>query len=533
MAGLGPPERDIGTARELIGASFALIGLFALLLLAFTLLDRLGHQTGRMPVAVISAAVLLFVLTAWLAPGRRPADYYVADRMIAAVPGGLSGGIVLCGLLAVGIAEGAVATLGGAAAMFSGLLLGPAFAAVALGPGLRRFGGYDSGDFAAARFSASARALAALVSFAAAFLILIACVEAVAALLAATLGLSQERSVYLATGIVALVALPGGSRSTTAAQVTQYVLAALACLAPAALLAVQGAGDDQAEAASALVAQLTALPGGSWPDAALPALTLAAGAAALPFVLAQAHNASSARDAALAQWWTALFAIGLVASSLVLAVGLIGTTGSIAALDLRLLRDSALAADLPAIGGGLILSGVLAALLAASQAALFSAASAVSHGIWDEIIDRRGPAGRRLVVARLAVIGTAAGAGWLVAQPLDMPALLPWALALSAAAAFPPLVLGLWWRRCNAPGAVAGTLVGAGLVGFAFAAEIGATPAGAALGPTEAAAYGLLAALTVAALVSLSTGAPAPEKLALLAELRTRRERPPMRERPA
>ena len=104
MVSLRPPERDIGMARSLFGSSLALLGAFALLLLSLTLTERLGFEAIRVPAAVIAASLIIAVIAAMLAPGRRPRDWYVADREIAAVPAGLAGAALFAGLLAVALA---------------------------------------------------------------------------------------------------------------------------------------------------------------------------------------------------------------------------------------------------------------------------------------------------------------------------------------------------------------------------------------------------------------------------------------------
>jgi len=112
---------------------------------------------------------------------------------------------------------------------------------------------------------------------------------------------------------------------------------------------------------------------------------------------------------------------------------------------------------------------VLAALFALGQAALFAAATALSHDIFDEIVDRKGPEGRRIFVARIILVGVAAGAVALVPLwQVEASSLIQWALAFAAAGAFAPLVLGLWWKRTNEIGALGGMAAGFGFTAFVF-----------------------------------------------------------------
>ena len=529
MAWLRPPERDIGTARALLASSLALVGVFGLLLLALALLERLGLDTAHVPRTVVAAAAGLVALTAFLSPVRRPADWAVADREIAPVPGGLAGAAALAGLAAIAL-PGV-----GAAALAAGLMLGAALAAMLLAPGLRRFGGYGFGDLLAARFGMSVRLAVALVAFAASLLLLVASLKAIAPPVAAAFGFTPETATYAAAALIVLMVLPGGARSLVATQGIIYLLIALACLAPAAILAPRvataGIGADEAALLLGRLASGLESAAVGW----LPVAVFAAGAAALPLLLAQAHATPSARSAGLSLVWTLLFAVALVAGWLVFDHTLAEATGAAGFRALgNLLSDAELYAVFPSILVGLVMAGALAALLAAAQAALFSAAGAFSHDIWDPIIDRRAPAGRRLLLARFSMGAVAAGAAWLaIHSPADPPALLRWGLALAAAGGFPPLLLGLWWRRCNAIGAAAATVVGSAIVALACAADLGSGPAWAAVAPATAGGIGMVAAFAAAILGSLATRAPAAERQALVSELRRGRERPPMRERPA
>src|SRR5690606_809812 len=48
-------------------------------------------------------------------------------------------------------------------------------------------------------------------------------------------------------------------------------------------------------------------------------------------------------------------------------------------------------------------------------------------------------------------------------RPADILAMVSWAFSLAAAGLFPALVLGVWWKRTNGAGAVAGILAGFGI----------------------------------------------------------------------
>ena len=50
-----------------------------------------------------------------------------------------------------------------------------------------------------------------------------------------------------------------------------------------------------------------------------------------------------------------------------------------------------------------------------------------------------------------------------MARPSDILAMVSWAFSLAAAGLFPALVMGIWWKRANSFGAVAGIIAGFGI----------------------------------------------------------------------
>jgi cation/acetate symporter len=188
-----------------------------------------------------------------------------------------------------------------------------------------------------------------------------------------------------------------------------------------------------------------------------------------------------------------------------------------------------------------VLAGALAALFAIGVASLFAATTAISHDIWDEIVDRRGPEGRRIIVARLTLIAVAAcAAAFVPLLNVEPAALFRWALALAASGGLAPLVVGLWWRRAIDIGAIAGMVAGFGFTGLAFVLEqtglFGGAEAGglAAIGAPAAAVAGLALAVAVTIGVSLVMPMPEPEAEKEADGLGGRRsDQLPIRERPA
>lgn len=174
-------------------------------------------------------------------------------------------------------------------------------------------------------------------------------------------------------------------------------------------------------------------------------------------------------------------------------------------------RDAALfalpyAAGFPLVLVYLALAGGLAAALAALASALIAAAAMVAEDIVHGLQPELAPDNARIGAARLSLLGTAFITAWLaVALPADPLKLFLWSLNFSAAAAFPVLVMSIWWKRINAWGAMVGMIAGLGVTALAtLMGEAGAW----SLPGVLAAVLGLPAGAAVAALASVLTPAP-------------------------
>jgi cation/acetate symporter len=121
-------------------------------------------------------------------------------------------------------------------------------------------------------------------------------------------------------------------------------------------------------------------------------------------------------------------------------------------------------AGMPYVIAGLVAAGGLAAALSTADGLLLAIANALSHDVYYKMIDPNAPTGRRLIVSRVLLVVVAIAAAWTASQrPADILAMVAWAFSLAAGGLFPALVLGIWWKRTNSAGAVAGIIAGFGL----------------------------------------------------------------------
>ena len=118
-------------------------------------------------------------------------------------------------------------------------------------------------------------------------------------------------------------------------------------------------------------------------------------------------------------------------------------------------------AGLPYVISGLVAAGGLAAAMSTADGLLLAIANALSHDLYYKIIDPKADTRRRLTVARVLLLFIGA-AGALVAS-LKLTGILgavAWAFDFACSGLFFPLVLGVWWKRANSAGAIAGMVGG-------------------------------------------------------------------------
>jgi len=121
-------------------------------------------------------------------------------------------------------------------------------------------------------------------------------------------------------------------------------------------------------------------------------------------------------------------------------------------------------AGLPYVISGLVAAGGMAAAMSTADGLLLAMANALSHDLYYKIIDPKAETRKRLLTSRILLLGIGA-AGALVAsmQLTGILGAVAWAFCFAMSGLFFPLVLGVWWKRANRQGALAGMVVGLGV----------------------------------------------------------------------
>jgi cation/acetate symporter len=121
-------------------------------------------------------------------------------------------------------------------------------------------------------------------------------------------------------------------------------------------------------------------------------------------------------------------------------------------------------AGLPYVISGLVAAGGLAAALSTADGLLLTIANALSHDLYYKMIDPSAGNARRVTLSKVVLLVVALAAAYVAAQkPADILFLVSAAFSFAAAAFFPALTLGIFWKRTTGLAASLGMLAGLGV----------------------------------------------------------------------
>jgi cation/acetate symporter len=292
------------------------------------------------------------------------------------------------------------------------------------------------------------------------------------------------------------------------------------------------------------------------------------GTAALPHILMRAYTTPSVHETRVSVFWTLFFILLIYLTMPALAVlakydiytALVGTSFdalptwvsywanvdkanpliSIADINgdgIVQLAEIAIDGDVltlatPEIGGlpyvisGLVAAGGLAAALSTADGLLLAISNALSHDIYYKIVDPGASTQKRVTISKLLLLAVAFTAAYVASQkPADILSLVGAAFSLAGSTLFPALVAGVFWKRANEQGAIAGML-GGFLVCVYYMLHTNPILGGNAdlawfhIAPISAGVFGVPAGLAVLAVVSLLTPPPPRENCALVEHIR-------------
>jgi cation/acetate symporter len=540
-----------GSAQE-VGKGFALFAIaFAVLVFVLSLLSMIGLPGSMTSILFTAVTVAASVGIGFAARTMDLPDFQVASRQVPAALNGMATAAALLGSTGfLGLAGLFYAGNRAALAVVIGWSLGFLALAVLVAPFLRKAAAVSVADFLAIRFgSMTVRLAAFVVTLGCSGAILVAEVAAAGQITAILLPVGPQTAIGIVVVVILACTVLGGMSSVTMTAAALYIVLAIAFLTPVAILSLQEFDVPLPQLSYGYAFAEVAARGGPVAidpanrflplspmngfDMVVLALCLGAGVAALPHVVTRSVTVVGVEMARRSTGWGFLFVLIVLATAP--SYGAFAQLAQINSATLKPIHSGSVVLELPAIAnmlpaiGALVAAGALAAVLAAASALLFTIANSVGHDLYGGVVDRKAPAGRRLIVTRVTLICIAGLSGWYALQATDRLFVLATASAsLAAAGLFPALVLGIWWKRATTFGAWAGIVLGFGTAaGYAWAVSYGHMlpwqplgTDGSSLPPMAAGLIGVPIGFTATILVSLITAAPSQEQVEILESIR-------------
>ena len=398
--------------------------------------------------------------------------------------------------------------------------------------------------------------------------------------------------VLIGMAVVLFYAVLGGMKGITWTQVAQYSVLIIAYMIPAVAIAYSLSGNPVPQIGFGRIAQeldglqqqigfsayTEPFTSRNMLDVFLVTGSLMVGTAGLPHVIVRFYTTKNVRDARASAFWALLFiailyttapAIGVFAKTNFIQdvsgtaeselptwvrnwqnAGLITINdkdgnGTItyapgdasdpqSANEITPDRDIMVLAN-PEIAGlpnfvvGLVAAGGLAAALSTASGLLLVISSSVAHDFYYKRFRPQASEAQQLRVGRIAMCGAILVAGWFGIRPPGFVAqVVAFAFGLAAASFFPVIVAGIFWKRANAAGAVAGMVTGlvftAGYILWTVPSDAGAIFFGGTrpfgISPEGIGFIGMLLNAAVLVAVSKMTAPPPPEMQHFIEDIR-------------
>ncbi len=171
-------------------------------------------------------------------------------------------------------------------------------------------------------------------------------------------------------------------------------------------------------------------------------------------------------------------------------------------------------AGLPYVISGLVAAGGLAAALSTADGLLLTISNGLSHDIYFKTVDPKASTQKRVTISKLLLLVVALLAAYAASlKPGDILSMVGAAFSLAASALFPALVLGVFWKRANQQGAIAGMVTGFAVCVYYMIHTYPALGGSAlnqwfGIAPISAGVFGVPAGFIAILAVSLLTPAP-------------------------
>jgi cation/acetate symporter len=488
------------------------------------ILEQLGVSNQIIGYCFVLLTIAVYAYIGILSRTMEISEYYVAGRVVPSFYNGMATGADWMSAASfISMAGGLYLAGYGGLGYVLGWTGGYVLVAILLAPYLRKFGQFTVPDFLGTRYEGNtARLCGVIVLFCASFTYIVAQTFGIGIITSRFLGIPFGWAIFVGLAGILVCSMLGGMRAVTWTQVAQYIVLIIAYLVPVVWLSTQlyGVPIPELTYGQALqqIAELENKLGvvKHHVDAFVDArgqfswvefnnfwalvLCLMVGTASLPHILMRYFTTPNVRQARESVGWSIFFIFLLYFTApayaafakLEVYTNVIGQP--IAALPawvnnwaqvggLLTIRDAnndgilqlaefvinqdIIVLSMPEIAGlpyvisGLVAAGGLAAALSTADGLLLAIANALSHDVYYKMIDPKASTARRLIVARVLLVGVAIIAAAVAGtRPSGIIQMVAWAFSLAAAGLFAPLVMGIWWKRTTAAGAIWGMSIG-------------------------------------------------------------------------
>jgi len=546
---------------------------FVLLMAIF---EQMGMGSDTIGILFVAFTIAIYAGIGWMSRTMAVDAYYVAGRQVPAVFNGMATAADwMSGASFVAMAGGIYFGGHGYLAFVVGWTGGYILVASLMAPYLRKFGCYTVPDFIGTRYGGNLpRFFGVVILAVASFTYVTAQINATGTIASRALQIPFEVGVWFGLSGILLCSMLGGMRAVTWTQVAQYIVLIIAYLVPVFWMsnkqgfglipqfvygdAVQRITELEAmynmgslEAVAGAKAGLKALSvpyaaaGNSWAFVTL-VFCMMTGTASLPHILMRYFTTPSVKAARQSVAWSLMFIFLLyfTAPALAtftklsildpnLATGIIGKSiADVQALDwiqkwsnvgfLIVVLATPEIAGLPYVISGLVAAGGMAAAMSTADGLLLAIANALSHDLYYKIIDPSADTKHRLIVARVLLLVIGAAAAFVASfQLTSILGAVAWAFDFAASGLFFPIVLGIWWKRANRQGAIAGMVLGF-LTGtwYLYMIRWGGMDLWFGIDHLRFAIIGMPVSLAAMVIVSLMTPEPDAETQAMVDEIR-------------
>ncbi|MEM7593402.1 MAG: sodium:solute symporter family protein [Cyanobacteria bacterium P01_A01_bin.83] len=462
--------------------------------------------------------------------------------------------------------------------------------ALLLAPYLRKFGKYTVPDFVGDRYySVWARLVAVVAAIFVSLTYVAGQMRGVGIVFSRFLQVDINTGVIIGMVIVAFFAVLGGMKGITWTQVAQYTVLIVAYLIPAIAIALILTGNPIPQVAfgfSDIVDKLNQVQldlgfaeytqpftNKSMLDVLFITIALMVGTAGLPHVIVRFYTVRSTRAARYSAGWALLFIAILYTTAPAVSAfarynlidslhdktvaqieqldwatkwsntgllgfddkngdGRISLTPEEATSEITIDRDI-IVLSTPEVASlapwviALVAAGGLAAALSTASGLLLVISSSMAHDVYYRIINPQATEAQRVMVGRIMVGFAVAIAGYFGVNPPGFVAeVVAFAFGLAAASFFPVIILGIFDKRTNREGAIAGMIVGLAftacyIIGVKF---YGMSPWFWSISPEGIGTVGMVLNFIVTYIVSRLTPPPPLEVQQMVANLRSPEE---------